>query len=248
MAARNIAPKAIFFDLDDTLCDYRGAVEAGLDATVDFLVGKYPSLDPEAIKREYMEIYNRDVKAYWTSRWLLKGPRYGARVIYQLLLSGGIDDKETAAEAATVYQKTNFANLRLFDETEGVLKALKARFPLGLLTNGPGEVQRQELSVLGISGYFDHIFVAGEVGHSKPETIMFEKAANAVGAKPGEIAFVGDSQTRDLIGGREAGFVVVWVNRRRERLGTGIPKPDFEIPNLVGLLRLVDLDVEGRKL
>lgn len=243
-----MTPKAIFFDLDDTLCDYRGAVEAALGATVEFLVSKYPELDPEAIKRDYMAIYSKDVKAYWTSRWLLKGPRYGARVIYQLLLSGKIDDKKTAAEAARIYQKTNYGNLKLFGESESVLRALKNRFPMGLLTNGPGEVQRRELSVLGIRHYFDHVFVAGEVGHSKPETVMFEKAAQAVGAEPEEIVFVGDSQTRDLIGGKKAGFVVVWVNRRRETLSEQTPKPDFEIPNLVGLLRIVDLDADQEAL
>jgi putative hydrolase of the HAD superfamily len=245
MGGQRITPKAVFFDLDDTLCDYRGAVELALQATVEFLVGKYPHLQPEAIESEYMAIYNRDVKAYWTSRWLLKGPRYGARVIYQLLHAAKIDDRETAAQAARIYEETNYANLRLFDESEGVLRALKGKLPLGLLTNGPGDVQRKELSVLGIAGYFDHIFVAGEVGVSKPETVMFEKAARAVGAEPGEIAFVGDSQTRDLIGGKKAGFIVVWVNRRRETLDKGVPKPDFEIPNLVGLLRMVDLDTPG---
>ena len=234
-------PKAIFFDLDDTLCDYRGAVEVALAATVGFLVGKYPALDPEAAKRDYMAIYGRDVRAYWTSRWLLKGPRYGARVIYQLLLSAGVDDKETAACAARIYQEANYAALRLFSESEPVLKALKKRYPLGLLTNGPGEVQRRELSVLGIRRYFDHIFVAGEVGYSKPETVMFEKAAQAVGAAPKEILFVGDSQTRDLIGGAEAGWRVVWVNRRAEKLDRKIPKPAYEIPNLNAILRIVDL-------
>ncbi|MGQ4827965.1 HAD-IA family hydrolase, partial [Enterococcus faecalis] len=81
--------------------------------------------------------------------------------------------------------------MKLFPDALPTLRALKAKYPLGLITNGPADVQRQEIATLGIVRFFDNIFIEGEMLVGKPEPEVFRKAEAAVGLRPQQILFVG---------------------------------------------------------
>ena len=89
----------------------------------------------------------------------------------------------------------------------------KADRPIGIVTNGPTEVQRAKLELLGIDRLVDFVLVSEEFGVAKPDPAIFREALRLAGVKPEEAIFVGDSVEFDMAGARAAGIPTVWVNR-----------------------------------
>jgi FMN phosphatase YigB (HAD superfamily) len=54
-----------------------------------------------------------------------------------------------------------------------------------------------------------------------------------------EVLYVGDSQSADILGAKNAGMPVAWVNRDGSPLREGVPQPDHEIASLSDLLELL---------
>jgi HAD superfamily hydrolase (TIGR01549 family) len=73
----------------------------------------------------------------------------------------------------------------------------------------------------------------------KPDPRLFQAALARLGLRPEEVLHVGDSEVDDAMGAKAAGLRVAWVNRDGHGLRPGVPRPDFEIADLKGLLALL---------
>jgi HAD superfamily hydrolase (TIGR01509 family) len=101
----------------------------------------------------------------------------------------------------------------------------------GTATTKGTPTTRAVLEQFGLLPFFDH--VQGTDGFPcKPAPDVILRALDALGAKPSDCLFVGDSAA-DMEAGRRAGVAVCWVN-----YGYGNPehvahwKPDFEVADL----------------
>ena len=86
------------------------------------------------------------------------------------------------------------------------LRALGLR--VGVLTNGPGPMQRRKLEVIGLHDQLDAICASGELGVAKPDPRAFALAAAALDTIPERIAMVGDNVTADIEGALGAGYAL----------------------------------------
>ena len=93
------------------------------------------------------------------------------------------------------------------------MDALRAKYPLGLITNGPADIQREEIRLLDIGECFANVFIEGELGFGKPEPEVFRQAAEAVGLTPADLLFVGNSYRHDIEPAIQAGWRTAWVRR-----------------------------------
>jgi putative hydrolase of the HAD superfamily len=125
----------------------------------------------------------------------------------------GVAEEGLAQKLGDAYAFARNANLKLFPEAISVLDTLKARYPLGLITNGPADVQRQEIETVGVGKYFEHVYIEGEMGRGKPLPEVFEMIAAEVGKRPDEILFVGNSYAHDILPAIEAGWHTAWIRR-----------------------------------
>ena len=91
-----------------------------------------------------------------------------------------------------------FGRLVLFDDAVQTLEALRPRFKLGLVTNGPSRTQRPKIEQFQLIDYFDLLIVSEEVGVAKPDPTIFAIALERLGVAPSEALFVGDSPEFDL--------------------------------------------------
>jgi putative hydrolase of the HAD superfamily len=92
---------------------------------------------------------------------------------------------------------------------EGVvhsLMQLRARFKLGIVTNGPACLQRRKLRQSKLDKYFQCVVVSGQEGIGKPEATIYELAASRLGAKLDATVMIGDSLERDVWGATAAGL------------------------------------------
>ncbi|MCX6020391.1 MAG: HAD family hydrolase [Chloroflexi bacterium] len=229
--------KAVFFDLDNTLCDYWASSRQALTDVMDMVGGCYPGRDMDTMRRDYFRV-SREAQAAAGSPGFLhdfsRAERFAA-----MLHRHEIRDEELATRLADLFESQIIARLTLFNDALPVLDTLKPRMYIGVLSNGHSAVQREKLAALNIGHYFERVFISEEIGIAKPDPAIFGHVLEATGFAPSEVAYVGDSQDQDVPGAQIAGIVSVWLNRRNREPDPAYPLPDHMISTLTEMLPLL---------
>lgn len=191
--ATSMGPKAVTFDLDDTLAVVERSRPALLDDATA-AVGA-PSID----RADYLAAHAR----HGTGR--TREPIFRA-----LLADHGVDDVDPA-ELARAYRAAIGAHLRPVPGVEVMLDRLSEHLPVGLITNGPAVAQRDKLERLGWTDRFDAVVIAGRLGAAKPAPEPFEVAARRLDVEVEELLHVGDDRRADIDGARAVGAETIHV-------------------------------------
>lgn len=234
-------PKLIVFDLDDTLCGYWQAAKQGLLKT--FLVHSEPGESPESMLKiwadEFSVLGKEISEPLWYPRYCDSGETTRRELMRRVLSRLSIHDPALAQAMSDTYYVERHAALELFPESIEVLESLKGRFRLGMITNGPADIQRQELEKLGISSYFDPILIEGEMKMGKPHPGVMARMEELTGFTGEEILMVGNSYGHDIRPALAAGWRTVWIRRDTDvapSSKTGLPEelpPGAEAPELI---------------
>ncbi len=129
---------------------------------------------------------------------------------------------------------------RIYDDVLPVLDKLAARgVRLAVISNWD-ERLRCLLGRLRLDSRFEAIVVSSEVGHAKPDRVIFDGAAEKVGLPASQILHIGDSAEMDLYGARAAGFKALQIRR-----GTATPGPDH-LRSMLELPERLWPDLQGR--
>ncbi|HEY3780206.1 MAG TPA: HAD family hydrolase [Fimbriimonadaceae bacterium] len=246
--------KIVFFDLDDTLCAYWEASKKAMRDT--FAANLLPGHTAQDMVRAWSEAF-RDFsptlkKTGWYASYLRKGESTRTEQMRLMLHRLGVEDDALAKKLGDTYAFERNANLELFPEALGVLETLKQRYPMGLITNGPADIQRQEIETVGVGRFFEHVYIEGEMGRGKPLPEVFEMIAAEVGKQPDEILFVGNSYAHDILPAITAGWRTAWIrrdtdiapsnaNEHPEDKPDGAPNPDATIYDLREVLTLLGI-------
>ncbi len=223
--------RCIFFDIDGTLCDYGIDPREALKA-VCHSHGVVASLDPY----EYYESYK--VVAKEKSRASYK--EISDEAYRRLLQREGYDDLDLAGKIAEDYRQVRLASVNLYPGTKAVLDGLSERYKLGIISNGPSQIQRAKLSMFHLGEYFKTVVISGEAGAEKPESAIFHLALEGLRAAPQESAHVGDSLAHDVTGALRAGLTSFWVNRGVQEPEDLDVTPHFELGDLRELPRILN--------
>lgn len=214
--------KAILFDLDDTLYDLHSYWHGRLHEALDALLERFPRFDRDELVRAAMaeKVYIERMPAF--------------------LRAQGIADEELIASTQASFGRDWFERLVLYDDAAHTLEALRPRYKLGLVTNGPSRTQRPKIEQFNLAEYLDLLVVSEEVGVAKPDPAIFRIAMADLGVTPRETLFVGDSVEFDMRGALAAGLPFVWMNPRGEPPPEDLPAPLAEIRRLRELIPLLE--------
>ena len=105
----------------------------------------------------------------------------------------------------------------LYPEVPEVLKQLRPRFQLAVISNFDGRL-RLILQHLGISKFFSQVFISSELGADKPDPEIFRRALKIMHLNGDEVLHVGDDPERDWKAAAVAGLLVFRLNRPRSSL------------------------------
>jgi putative hydrolase of the HAD superfamily len=105
----------------------------------------------------------------------------------------------------------------LYPEVPEVLKQLRKRFQLAVISNFDGRL-RFILQHLGIAKYFAHVFISSELGADKPDPEIFHRALKLMHLNADEVLHVGDDPERDWKAAKAAGLSVFRLDRPRNSL------------------------------
>jgi 2-haloacid dehalogenase len=127
--------------------------------------------------------------------------------------------------------------LELYPKTEEILRILKERYSLAILTNGDSPSVNSLLSRSAIRSYFKAVTTADEVETFKPSPRIYALASKHLRIPPRDILMV-SSNGFDVLGAKAAGMKACWINRAGEALDPLGFRPDLTSPQLDILLTL----------
>lgn len=217
-----MAPRVLLLDLDGTLVDYSDDDWVlTVRATCAGLAAVAPGLDAAGLAAHYERLCLGHWRTASTAVMLApSGSRHGHDVWREhwqeaLSLCGADDVGELARLALDLYRRDRLGRYRLYREVPDALARLRERFDaVAVVTNGPGDTQREKIVATGLDAYVDLVVSSGEVGSAKPGPEIFAAALRRLGAAPGEAWHVGDSLSSDVAGARNAGLgAAVWLDR-----------------------------------
>jgi len=244
-SARNLRPsaanlcvaeiEAVAFDAYGTLFDFQEpdfivtcaeiCALQGLDADAADLWRRFL----HAARRFHSESHHRPVYRRYDEAWEVQFQRG----FEQLKLDGD-------PQAAAAYLRDKLASASAFPEVYPVLDALRPRYRLSLLSNADDDFLTAALERNNLR--FDTVVTSEQAGAIKPNPAIFHHLTDRLGLDPEQVLYVGDSPIPDVLGPRQAGLKVAWVNRLGVRRPRRVPPPDVRVRNLTELLPLLAPD------
>ena len=98
-----------------------------------------------------------------------------------------------------------------FPNLINLLEKLKTdHFVLGMITNGFGQFQMDNIKALEIEKFFDVILVSEWEGMKKPNPQLFMSALEKLHVLPYESIFLGDHPENDVKGAQDVGMKGIW--------------------------------------
>ena len=205
MSGPPFAVSLVIFDVDGTLVDFTGAIEAGLEAVASEVSARAGgvAVDPRQLRALRNEV-GRDPE--WRGRRLVAIRRESFR---RILDAFGIDEPRALDELHDLYYRVRDRATTVFPDVEAVLAELRAR-GLPLLAASNGNVP---LASVGLDGYFGATHYAEDVGLSKPDPAFFATAVERMGGRPETALAIGDRLDNDYHPARAAGLHAVLLDR-----------------------------------
>ncbi|MED5103592.1 MULTISPECIES: HAD family hydrolase [Niallia] len=189
--------KAIIFDLDGTLLNRDASIEMFVDCQYDRLNIELGHIPKDTYIKRFIEL---DQRGYvWKDK------------VYQQL-AAEFEVKEITWEELLQDYLSQFKNHCMpFPNLKKMLEGLKSQnLLLGMITNGFGQFQMDNLKSLQIEKYFDVILVSEWEGIKKPDPRIFNKALNILNVQANEAIFVGDHPENDVLAAKKVGMKGIW--------------------------------------
>lgn len=212
----------IFFDIDDTLLDERGAQEVYLRHCFELWRDRLPH-DHLSFRSAWHSSAVRHFER-WLQGEITHQDQRRARVrdVFQRPDMSDAEADARVREFADVYE----TSWSLFEDVLPTLDALRGEV-LGVITNGTDAQQIAKLERMGIADRFALILTSEAAGAAKPSPAIFHAAAARLDCAVGDCVHVGDDVVRDILGASAAGVRPVWLHRGP---GTGVTHPRVTEP------------------
>jgi YjjG family noncanonical pyrimidine nucleotidase len=203
--------KAILFDLDDTLYDHRHSMLTGLKA----LQKKYEcfaGVHIDEMEREHIRLMNEvHLNSVLQGLMTLDEGR-ALRFKRAFELYGVNADEKLSYEAAGIYRENYISVNGLVPGAMELLKSLKKKYKIGIITNNIVEEQVRKLKEGKIEHLVDVMLTSEEAGVTKPHPEIFNRLLQKLNVTADEVVMVGDYWNSDIIGAHALGIKCIWIN------------------------------------
>ena len=181
----------VVFDLDDTLYSEKDYVKSGFLA----VASKYPHIKDFA-ERMWYSFKN------------------GKKPIDTILSEENLLSEKN--NCLTIY-RMHFPSISLYDGVLSMIKRLKKKKKMAIITDGRPESQRAKIEALNISKYFDKIIITDEISGiecRKPNPISFSILKEFFDCNYNQMVYVGDNIDKDFIAPEQLGIKTIFFNNK----------------------------------
>ena len=161
-------------------------------------------------------------------------------VFMALFRKKGIDaDEVLSRHAGQFFRILSMEHLKLYNGTKEMLSALRdGGKKVYLLSNAQKIFTEYEMNALGITPYFDDIFISSEHECKKPDVRFFEKLIHTYGIERDRAVMVGNDGVCDIEGAKNAGLATLYVRTEIS--------PKEELPGADHVLKKMDMKLMTR--
>ncbi len=214
---------AVLLDLDDTLYPESEFVRGGFHAAAKLLANR--------LSRDADELFGLLLNQFQCG---VRGSVFDA-VLFELNVPR---DPHLIDELVQTY-RSHEPQLTLFPDAEWLLPMLWPCYGLGILTDGPAEVQRRKVKALGLQQRVEAIVYSDDFGREqwKPSSIPYLELLRRLHAEPSHAVYVGDNPKKDFVGARRLGLQTVRIRRPNTEHSHVEPQPGFEADHEITTLK-----------
>ncbi|MFA9557111.1 HAD family hydrolase [Evansella sp. AB-rgal1] len=188
--------KAILFDLDGTLLDRDSSLRK-------FVEDQYNRFIP------YLELVPKDD---YISRFIeLDNHGYVWKdIVYQHLTEEFKINELSWEQLLDDYVDSFQYQCVPFPHLLSMLKQLRNKYKLGIISNGVTEFQLRNIQALGVADFFETILISEKEGVKKPNPEIFHRAMARLGVSPSECIYIGDHPENDMRAAMDVGMKTIW--------------------------------------
>lgn len=228
--------KAILFDLDNTLIDFRKMKSAASDAAIEAMIGAGINLDKDEAQKLLYELYDQ----------------YGIehqQILHEFMLRTHKKiDYRILAAGIVAYRKARVKNAKPYPGVVETLRELK-KFGLkfAIVSDAPILQVWTRLTEIEIAELFDTVVTFDDTGKAKPNSEPFKKAIEKLGVKAEEVLHIGDWPDKDIAGAKALGMLAAFAKygfsapmTSSHKLNPISVKADYELNSIEELLEIVE--------
>lgn len=189
----------VVFDVDDTLYPERDFVRSGYLAAGEHL-------------RELLD--RSDNFEDWLWDRFVSGKTARAFNDLNKIFKLGLDD-EGIRKLVDVY-RFHFPTIEPYDGIRELIYKLGREFVLGVVSDGPAQMQQNKIFAMGFAGCFDAVVLTDDLeeGSGKPDPAGFEVVSDALFVSHENCLYLADNPTKDFIAPNKLGWMTVRYVRK----------------------------------
>jgi putative hydrolase of the HAD superfamily len=207
-SSRRAWPKAILFDLDDTLWPIAPVILQAEESVYAWLREHAPRVAEkftmDSLRQARLELLARQPEFHLDLGQLR---RAGLQAAFAAAgEDAGVDGARIELAMARYFAARNA--VVPYDDVLPGLAQLQDQLVVGSISNG-----NADLRTIGLSHHFKVSVAAHQLGVAKPDAAIFLAACRALDVAPEDAVYVGDDVLLDVQGAQRAGLRAVWMNR-----------------------------------
>jgi putative hydrolase of the HAD superfamily len=218
------APRAVLFDLDNTLTARRASVEKFASIFAEDHQSRLQAIELCDLQEILVEL---DQGGY--------NPRRAEQLCARLPWKSA-----PSVESIEAHWQRRFADAVVprpgLGQTLEVL--VRCRLPTGVVTNGSVVGQQSKIDRMGIRGHLRTVTVSEAVGCKKPDPLIFQLACRELGIAPRECWFVGDHPANDVLGAARVGMRAIWLAETGHPWPESLEEPPVRLARIESLAEL----------
>ncbi len=224
-------PRAIFFDLDDTLISSYNRPNRAWTRVLAEFAEDLAEVGIEAV----LEALRETNRVFWADPedhrvWRLKILEARREVVVRALRSLGLEMEELAHRIGDAYSDLRKREMHLYPGVHETLDALRqVGVRLALITNGASDQQRPKIDRFDLADRFDHIQIEGEFGIGKPDPRAYENLLKVLEVSAEDAWMVGDNLEWEVAAPQRLGIHAIWC----DPLDRGLPEDTKIAPDRI---------------
>lgn len=233
--------KALFLDMDETLCDTRLANNvAKLKFAQKARIMCGSSVDSEQFAERYVQGIYRQWTPVQEQRYMHIIEQQGEDTFRLQLIQDLLGDMqqpvatlENTQLLQNCFDKERLAAFDFFPGIDQFLRDMRKLMTLVVITNGPEFSQIPKVEQINLEQHVDHIIIGGQEKEQKPKRSIFAKALRLAACENHEVIHIGDGLIPDIGGANDSNIKSVWVRHNQFFDKSQGIKPDYiiEHPN-----------------
>ena len=220
--------KAVIFDLDNTLLDFKKMKEYGVKAAISAMIEAGLDCDEVEAHKFIFEIYHR------------KGWEY--QLIFDDFIkykTGKIDNKLLAA-AIVAYRRAKESSLLVYPNVRKTLiHLIKYGIKIAVVSDAPSREAWMRIYYLNLHHVFDIVLTFDDTKVHKPSPEPFKLALKQLDINPEEALMIGDWPERDVVGAKKVGIKTIFA-RYGDTSFIRNSGADWEVDDIYEVVRIVD--------